>query len=183
MRKLLPCLGLAGVLAGFDAAAAPGACDLLNAAEIRAQQGEAPLEAKPQDTDQNGLHVSQCYFSLPTPAKSVSLTLTGPGEGAGALSPRAFWRDTFHADREAREHPAQGKDEEREGEEDAAAAKPIRVRGLGEEAFWAPSPVGGSLYVLQRDRFIRLSVGGPGNAQQKIGRSKALARQALKRLR
>jgi hypothetical protein len=42
--------------------------------------------------------------------------------------------------------------------------------------------VGGALYVLKKNSFIRISVGGPGNEDEKISKSKALARNALKRL-
>ena len=42
--------------------------------------------------------------------------------------------------------------------------------------------VGGALYVLKHNSYIRVSIGGAGDQQTKIAKSKALARLALKRL-
>lgn len=179
MNKFVSRLGLACALAAPGVRAAPAACDLLSAAQIRAVQGEAPQEAKAQSATSNGLAESQCYFTLPTPANSVSLSLTERGAGAGARSPRAWWKETFHHRHERGKEGAQRGEEE----EDRKESPPQRVPGVGDEAYWAASAVGGSLYVLRGDRFIRLSVGGGGDAAQKLRRSRALARLALKRLR
>jgi hypothetical protein len=42
--------------------------------------------------------------------------------------------------------------------------------------------VGGALYVLKGSTYLRVSVGGAGDQQSKINKSKALARLVLKRL-
>ena len=68
------------------------------------------------------------------------------------------------------------------GEEEHAPPK--KISGVGDEAFWFGSRVGGALYVLkgEKDLFIRISVGGADNEETKINKSKALAQKALKRL-
>ena len=42
--------------------------------------------------------------------------------------------------------------------------------------------MGGALYVLKNDVFIRISVGGPESEDAKINRCKALAEKALSHL-
>lgn len=42
--------------------------------------------------------------------------------------------------------------------------------------------MGGAIYVLKNDVFIRISVGGPESEESKINHSKALAEKALARL-
>jgi len=44
------------------------------------------------------------------------------------------------------------------------------------------SPAGGLPYVLQNDYLLRISIGGPGDAQSKVEKSKALTQKALSRL-
>ena len=42
--------------------------------------------------------------------------------------------------------------------------------------------MGGALYVLKKDQFLRLSVGGSADARTKLNKSKMLAQQILKKL-
>jgi len=42
--------------------------------------------------------------------------------------------------------------------------------------------MGGALYILKDDTFIRISVGGPDKEETKIDKSKALAEKALRHL-
>jgi hypothetical protein len=142
-------------------AALAAACSLLTSAEIARVQGEAPKETKPSTQESPGLHGDQCFFLLPTFARSISLELT-----RGAV--RAFWKKTFHE---------QGGDAKRESEEE----KPLPVRGLGDEAFWAGDARLGGLYVLRKDAMLRLSIGGAETQPQKLKKLRALARSALKR--
>jgi hypothetical protein len=44
------------------------------------------------------------------------------------------------------------------------------------------SRVGGALYVLKGNAYVRVSVGGPADQANKIKRSKALAQKVLARL-
>jgi hypothetical protein len=58
----------------------------------------------------------------------------------------------------------------------------VRVRGVGDEAFWEGNKVAGSLYVRKGDAVLRVSVGGPGTEAEKLAKSKRLALKALRRL-
>ena len=147
-------------------AAAAAACSLLTSAEIARVQGEAPKETKPSTQESPGLHGDQCFFLLPTFTSSISLELT-----RGAVRP--FWKKTFHEQLAERESP------ESENEKEP---KPQRVRGLGDEAFWAGDTRLGGLYVLRKDAMLRLSIGGAGTQAQKLKKLRALARSALKRM-
>jgi hypothetical protein len=151
------------------------ACELLTSEEIESVQGQAVANTMPSQNSSPGLLVHQCYFQLPTPANSVVLTVTRKGSGAAARDPRESWREIFEPD-EARDK------KEREKEEGEEKKKPDKVEGVGDEAFWTGSRVGGALYVLKGDSYIRISVGGAGDEALKIERCKALAAAALKRL-
>ena len=120
-------------------------------------------------------------------AKSVSLAVarTNPAD-TSKLTPRAFWRKQFHAEdrQEGKEKDARagkaGQRSEPEREEELRKARAIT--GLGEEAYWVGNPILGALYVLQGDMFLRISIGGLRQEPERIEKSKALARAALKHL-
>jgi hypothetical protein len=144
------------------------ACALLMKEEIQAVQGEQFKDTKPSQKTAAGLAISQCYFELPTASNSIVLTVTRKAEGG--RDPSQSWQDTFHPDKESRK--------KEEGEE----REPQKIDGLGEEAFWTGTRVGGALFVLKGNCYIRISVGGAGDQAQKIEKSKALAEAVLKRL-
>jgi hypothetical protein len=168
------------------------ACSLITSDDLKSVQGEPLKEAQRSDRRDGGFIVAQCYYALPTTSNSVVLNVTTADEGQGATNPRKFWEDTFGAE------DARGGDREKErkrekelerakkakpaGEEDEEAAHPEKVNGLGDEAFWMASRVGGALYVLKKDVFFRISVGGAGDEKVKLKKSKALAQQVLKRI-
>jgi len=110
------------------------------------------------------------------------LNVTTASEGAGSRDPREFWKETFARQAEKKEpgEKREGKTKEREGEE--AGAQPQKIAGLGEDAYWIANRVGGALYVLKKDLFFRISAGGPGDANAKLKKSKALAQRVLKRI-
>ncbi len=97
--------------------------------------------------------------------------------------PLKFWRDTFDES---------GEDKDAFGEQDMAAGRrkrrkhkpPTRITGIGDEAFWAASAIGGIFYVLKKDKqvFLRISVGGPDTTDIKLEKSKKIAEDALRRL-
>jgi hypothetical protein len=161
-------------------------CSLLTAEEVRSVQGEAFKETKASGSAENGLVISQCFFSLPTFANSVNLAVMQKGEGAGARDPREYWEQTFanssERDGEKEREKRKEKSAARDREEEEKGSAPLKVEGVGEEAFWTGNRVGGALYVLKHDSYIRVSVGGAGDQKTKIEKSKALARLALKRL-
>ena len=158
------------------------ACAMLTSKDIEPIQGEAIKETKLSGSSTGGFNVSQCFFTLPTFTNSVSLAVTQRGDGPGARDPRQFWKDTFH--REEREKGGKrekDREKEREGEEEEESP-PQKVTGIGEEAFWTASRVAGALYVLKGNNYVRVSVGGGGDQQSKLRKSKALARKVLERL-
>ena len=143
------------------------ACAMLTSQEIESIQGEALKETKLSETSADGLDVSQCFFTLPIFTNSISLVVTKRADGPGARDPRQFWRDTFHT----------GKDRE-----ESETRPPQKMSGIGDEAYWMTSPAAGILYVLKGSSYIRISIGGPGDQQTKIQKSKALARKVIERL-
>ena len=169
------------------------ACALLNSQEIRSVQGEPLKETKGSGSAEKGFSISQCFFTLPTFNNSISLVVTQKGDGADGRDPKEFWEATFDRESEGERERERDKKSEKEREKEKArdknreqeeeeAVPPQKIAGVGDEAFWTGSRVGGALYVLKGSSYLRVSVGGAGNQQSKINKSKALARLALKRL-
>lgn len=179
-------------------------CDLLASKDLQAVQGEALKDAKSSARYEGGFLISQCFYSLPTFTNSISLLVSQRGETAGARDPKDFWKETFsRVDEEEREQ-ARKKETEREKEreqekakekdkekgiagsaervEDERAAPPLKISGIGDDAYWTGNRVGGALYVLKGNIYFRISVGGAGDQQTKIKRASALAQSILKRL-
>lgn len=147
------------------------ACTLLTKEETQAVQGESYKDSKASQKSSGGLAISQCYFELPTTVNSIVLTVTQKGQSADARDPKQNWQELFH-----REKPSEKKEE---GKEEHG---PEKIEGLGDEAFWTGARVGGALYVLKGNSFIRISIGGGGDRAEKIEKSKTLAQSVLKRL-
>jgi len=146
--------------AAADVRGAQTACALLTTEEVRAVQGE-PVEERTPSEASRAFRVAQCFYRMPTFAKSVSIALAVPLPGDAARSgPRAYWRDTFHRTRD----------------------NPRPVPDLGDEAFWVGDRVTGALYVLRGDAFLRLSIGGVTDEAVRIKRARTLAENALPRL-
>src|SRR3954470_20180539 len=166
-------------------------CGLLTADDLKSVQGEAYKEAMRSDRQDGDFIVAQCYYSLPTTTNSVVLNVTTAKPVTGAPSPRAFWETTFGKDeakeksgkeREKEKEVAEKKTGERGEENEAEAPKPQKINGLGDEAFWLGSRVGGALYVLKKDQFFRISVGGAGDENSKLNKSKTLAQRVFQKL-
>jgi len=160
-------------------------CALLTPAEIEAIQGERVEETKPAVQPGGGSFATQCLFRTPTLSKSVSLSLTASDPlHPVALTARQLWQKQFHSlEVESDEESAEGKSVKKlEPERERESRKPRPVRGLGEEAYWVASPVASALYVLKGEMFLRISVGSAGQETERMEKSKALARAALKRL-
>ena len=147
----------------------PDPCALLTPEEIRTVQGESPSQTKPSQQPSGELIFHQCFYTLPTFAKSVSL---GVGVGAHeADAPREFWKEMFH---EKKEEP---------GEEGEPHTPPRPVPNLGREAYWIPLRIGATLYVLTGNAMLRISVGGNDSDAVRLEKSVALARDVMARLR
>jgi hypothetical protein len=129
------------------------ACQVLTRGDLAAVQGEAFAGTKHSS---RGI-TSQCFYQLPSFVNSVSLDLTRNG--------RELWLENFDPEHpERKKHP------------------PLAVKGIGDEAYWVGGHMTGSLYVRKGDSVLRVSVGGKGSEEEKIAKSKSLAKKALKRL-
>jgi len=167
------------------------ACTLLSKEEVGAIQNTIVTDTKEREGSDGSHLITQCYYATTGPNLSVSVAVTqfDPSNVAGP-SPREFWEQTFgrftkeETETEKNEHEEKGAPNTRGGgrEEGEEATPPKKMDGVGEEAFWAGNRVGGALYVLTGDVFIRISVGGPDNQEAKIEKSKRLAEKALGRL-
>ena len=159
------------------------ACALLTNSEVESVQKENIKETKLTGASLRGLSLSQCFFTLPTFTNSISLQVTQKGEGAGARDPKGFWRETFHQKQQTEKEREKDREKAAKKEEDEEeSAPPQKVNGVGDEAFWMGSRVGGALYVLKGNNYLRISVGGSGDTTEKIKKSKALAQKVIPRL-
>jgi len=149
----------AAMPAAFDA------CALLTPTDVKDVQGEEPVESTASEQRDGNLIIHQCFFRLTEFSKSVSLS-------AGIVG-RAYWERMF-AER------SDSKEEEGEREDRGNARR--TVRRLGDEAFWLPSPVGGTLYVRQGENLLRIAVGGKASDAGRLAAATMLARRALPRL-
>ncbi len=191
-RSLLLCLVLLSAAAFAQKSKTPPkksveVCSLLTSAEIESVLGEAAKQAKSSTQPGGGMLMSQCFFGVASSAKSVSLALaTANPADKSKLTPRAFWRKQFHSgdqEKVKEEKSRSGKTGDRsEAEHEEELSKARSITGIGEEAYWVGNPILGALYVLQGDKFLRISVGGIRQEPERIEKSKALARMALKRL-
>jgi hypothetical protein len=167
------------------------ACNLITKEEVGAIQVATILEVKSSESFDGNFPISQCYYQSKEPNMSVSFTVTEPDAGNLKTSPRNFWDQTFGVYRgekgeEKEREEAKEADEKngsgRRGEEEEKKTPPKKLDGVGDEAFWAGNRFGGALYVLHKNYVLRVSVGGPGDQETKINKSKALAEKAMARL-
>jgi hypothetical protein len=166
-----PSVSASQASAAKEDAAGDGAfvCALLTKEETEAVQGEPFKATKPSQKSSMGLTVAQCYFELPTTVNSIVVTVTQKAAGPDGRDPKQSWQEIFH-----KESSSEKKEEE--------GAKPEKIEGVGDEAFWTGTRVGGALYVLKGNSYLRISIGGGADRTQKIEKSKALAQSVLKRL-
>lgn len=159
------------------AAARADACALITKAEIEAVQGEPVKDTKSSDRSTESLAISQCFYSLATFHKSVSLEVTRASPADAKKSgPKEFWNQSFHKIAATKE------EREKQESKEKKKGKPEPVPGVGDEAFWSGNPNSGALYVLKNNAIIRISIGGPDKESVKINKSKVLAQKALGRL-
>jgi len=170
--------------AGFDV------CGLITKQEIEVIQKSPIKETKNSVRSDAGFHVSQCFYTTEDFSKSVSLAVTETDPASSAKrSMKDFWSETFgrftgaekERDRESQERGTLREQAHHDGEEKAFIS-PKRIDGIGDDAFWSPNPTGGAIYVLKKNVFIRISVGGDDNEERKLEKSKALAQSAIDRL-
>jgi len=151
------------------AAARPAldACSLIEKREIESVQGAKLQSTTPSIRSAPALAISQCYYTVVSSAGSQNLSvhlevMQNDPKGANQNAVASLWRERF---KEAKEKE-----------------KPKLVTGVGDDAYWVGNNKFGALYVLKKDKLVRVSVGGPDDQVTKIGKSKILAQKVLKRL-
>ncbi len=164
-----------------SSAASLDACALIEKSEIASVQGAEVQEARPTSQKYGHLDVSQCYYTAVSADGSKNLSvyvqvIRPDPKTAGRDALKKFWEERF-----GRKRREEG-DERGEEEEEERINPPLRVSGLGDQAFWLGSSRGGALYVLRKGRVVRVTAAGSGDARDDIRRSKALAKKALARL-
>ncbi len=164
------------------------ACQLLTREEIQAVQGSPITGTVPSGRSDAGIRVSQCYFAAEQSNKSVSLTVTQSDvSNADKNRIKDLWKQTFGREHGDEKESAANKEkreslrEQSREKEEEKGPPPKKIEGVGDEAYWVGSRVGGALYVLKKDTYIRVSVGGPDDEKGKIDKSKALAEKAIDR--
>jgi hypothetical protein len=165
-------------------------CALITKQEIETIQGSHIKEAKSSVRSDAGFRVSQCLYTAEDFSKSVSLAVTQRDPASSAKrSVKDFWNETFGRFTDAKKNSNGVKEERqrlgertRRDDEERTFIPPKEIDGIGDEAFWSPNPVGGAIYVLKNDVFIRVSIGGHDNEEGKLDKSKALAQKAIDRL-
>jgi hypothetical protein len=164
--------------------AAIPACSLLSKEEVGAIQGATIVDAKSGVTPSGKLVMAQCYYSSKEPNLAVSVTLIQPGnESSTGSEAKDYWADKFGRFEEESDTESATEPSEREsGEEKEKAIPPKKIDGVGDGAFWSGNRFGGALYVLKKNMIVRVSVGGPGDEQSKINKSKAIAQKAIEHL-
>ncbi len=148
------------------------ACTLIEKSEIASVQGDQVQSVVPSQQVSGGLTISQCYYTVISGSKNLSVHLElmqrhASNSDKGAV--REFWKERFHREKEERE-------------EDKESGPPLEVSGVGDEAFWMGNSKVGALYALRMDKIVRISVGGPGNSADKISKAKTLAQKAFARI-
>ena len=159
------------------------ACSLATREEVGAIQGARMLDPKSSEGPAVDFQLSQCYYGSAEPDRSVSVGLMQRNpKDSGTRTITQFWHETFdhfasakNGKKAERERPEDDGEDEKEPE----GVRPQKIEGLGEASYWLGNPMGGILYVLKNDRMLRISFGGPGSADDKLTKSKALAQKAL----
>jgi hypothetical protein len=161
------------------------ACTLITNEEAKAIQGSPIKDTKSSERADGNFRVAQCFYTAEPFHNSVSLAVTQSDPASSKpANPKDFWKETFgRLDGKAKEEEGDEKKKESLREQDEEkGTPPKKIDGIGDSAYWTANRMGGALYVLKNNVFIRISVGGPDPEEVKIKRSKALAEKALSRL-
>jgi hypothetical protein len=164
---------------------APDPCALLSSSEVEKVQGQSVVDKKYSQQSGASFSLRSCLYRTSAFSESVSVALAVPNPGEGHEGPREFWMKHFQdvaASPDGRltdkREPETKKEEASEG-----GAKPVEVPGLGDQAYWIANPHVGTLYVLQDNCFLRISLGGKHSDEVRSSKAKDLARAALVRLK
>jgi hypothetical protein len=160
------------------------ACSLITNDEVEKIEGSPVKDAKSSESSDGSFQIGQCFYTTEIFNKSVSLAVTQRALASEkARDPKTFWQETFG--RYGNQGKEQEGDEEKKkslsNESEERSAPPKKIKGIGDDAWWSAGRMGGALYVLKDNVFIRISVGGPESEESRIDKSKALAAKALSR--
>ena len=161
------------------------ACDLITNDEVQAIQGSPVKDVKPSEGSDGSFRIAQCFYTTEIFNRSVSLAVTESNPAsATARNPKDFWKDTFgrYAGQVAEQEGDEEKKRTLRDDDDERGRPPKKIEGVGDDAFWTANRVGGALYVLKNNVFIRISIGGPESEDAKIEKTKAMAAKAISRL-
>jgi hypothetical protein len=164
-------------------------CSLITKEEIEAIQGSPITETKSSGHSDGGFRNSQCFYTATDFSRSVSLAVTQSDPDSPAKrSVKEFWKETFgrytgeQKEREGDKEKKESLRGERRKEGEEEANPPKKINGIGDDAYWTASRVGGALYALKNDAYIRVSLGGTDTEEARIEKTKKLAAKALGRL-
>lgn len=173
------------------AAAGIDACSLLTSQEVAAIQGGAFKDTKGSQRTDGDFLMSQCFYTAEEFVRSVSLSVVQPNPAAPTKQPKDFFTEKF---RDAVKKPEREKEQKSKeanqqaragGEEEEKKEEPTveRISGLGDQAYWVQGGPSAALYVLKKNQFLILSLGGGDADPVKRKKTQELAKQALKRLK
>jgi hypothetical protein len=155
----------------------PNACALLTRTEVEQVQGDPVVEVKSSAPERKRFAVSQCFYTAKTFHKSVSLEVTRPAQQS-KVKPREEWRRLFRSSKNgvkpAKMTPQSKKEQ--------IAQPPQPIKGIGDEAFWVGDQVMGVLYVLKKNSYFRISVGGWPESSVRLQKTAELAKKVAPRL-
>jgi hypothetical protein len=161
------------------------ACSLITNDEVQKIQGSAVKDTKPSESADTSFRFSQCFYSTEIFNKSVSLAVTQRNpDSASGRDPKTFWKETFGR-YEGQLKEQEGDEEKKKSlteQDEEKGTPPKKIEGIGDDAWWTANRMGGALYVLKNNVFIRVSIGGPETQESMIEKTKALAAKALSRL-
>ena len=169
-RKHLP-PSLLLLLAAFASACATAPkqvdpCALVTPDEVQSIEGETTRETTRSRAEAGALTGEQCFYALPTFAKSFTVTVMSGG------NIEQEWEKLFE-EREERE---------KEGEEEEESAAVEHIGGLGQDARWSVGRYGGVLHVRTRGAIVRVTTGSTGDEADRLRRARAVAKIVLAKL-
>jgi hypothetical protein len=163
-------------------------CGLITNAEVQAIEGSPVKETKPSQQSDGKFRYSQCFYTTEVFNMSVSVALTERDPASdSARDPREFWKETFGRYEETKketseEDKAKKQSLNEQEQEERGRQPPKKIDGIGDSAWWTAGRMGGTIYVLKNNAFLRVSVGGPGKEEEQLERAKKLTIKAVSRL-
>lgn len=185
-------------------ATAIDACSLIENKEVTKIQGSPIKDTKNNKRAEGDFVMSQCFYTAEDFVRSVSLTVIQPNPSNPEKQPRQYFIEKFRGveersgstgEREREREKEREREREKEKretgearergreEEEEEGANIERVNGVGEAAYWVKTGPSAALYVLKKNQFIILSIGGGDPEPVKLQKTKSLAQRALKRLK